>query len=207
MLAAAVADGCGSGRHSEVGARVGAALWAEALCRRGADLDQARRDVVAQLQVLATAMGGDLAEVVREHFLFTLIGCVIAGGRALVHAIGDGLFAVDGEVETLGPFPGNQPPYLGYDLVGGGGGPITVCADRPAAGIASIALATDGASELDLAALVADPRTTRNRDVLRRRLAVINREVVEPDWEARRVHRRRGRLGDDTTVLVIRRSA
>lgn len=204
VIAAVVADGCGSGRHSEVGARVGAALWAEALCRRGADLERARRDTVAQLRILATAMGGDLVEVVREHFLFTLVGCAIAGGQVVVHAIGDGLYAIDGEVASLGPFPDNQPPYLGYDLIGDGAGEIAVCAARPVAGLRSIALATDGAAGLDVAAMAVDPRSTGNRDAIRRRLALINREVIEPDWEARRLRRSRGPLADDTTVLIIR---
>ena len=31
--------------------------------------------------------------------------------------LGDGVFAVDGVVQVIGPFPENAPPYLGYRLV------------------------------------------------------------------------------------------
>lgn len=215
VLAAAVADGCGSGRHSEVGARLGAAMWAEALRRWApafsSPADPAlyrvvRRDVTAQLGALAAAMGGDPVEVVAEHFLFTVVGCVIAAGTAVVHAVGDGLYAIDGEVTELGPFPGNQPPYIGYDLVGDAGDAVVIAAVVDAAAIDSIALATDGALDLEpLPPLWEDPRYLRNRDAIRRHLAVINREAVEPDWEERRLRVRRGALADDTTVLIIRR--
>ncbi len=33
----------------------------------------------------------------------------------------------------------------------------------------------------------------------------INREVTRPRWEERRIERERGLLGDDTTVVVVRR--
>jgi hypothetical protein len=215
-VVAVVADGCGSGRHSEVGARLGANLWVEALSRRApehGDLSdpelyrRVRADVTEHLAAMAAAIGGDRARVVSDHFLFTLVGCVAAGDQLAVHAIGDGLFAIDGEVTELGPFPGNQPPYIGYDLLGMSGSPLSLCAVRRIEAIETVALCTDGAAGLaTLPELCADPRTTRNRDALRRHLALANREVIEPDWDARRLRRSRGALADDTTVLVMRRA-
>jgi hypothetical protein len=42
---------------------------------------------------------------------------------------------------------------------------------------------------------------------VRRALALLNREEARPDWEARRMVRRRGLLEDDATVVVLRRRA
>src|SRR5690606_30169774 len=82
-IVAVLCDGCGSSAHSEVGARLGARLFGEAIGGRldaGFSVhdaclwDHARADVLAELGRLATAMGGDVADTVAEHFLFTVVG-------------------------------------------------------------------------------------------------------------------------------------
>ena len=228
-LVAAVADGCGSGAHNEVGAQLGARLAVAALSRRlaaGAALDTPalwtalRADILDPLRALAAAMGGRLAETVSEHFLFTLVGVAVAGERGCIFAAGDGLFAVDGAVTRLGPFPGNEPPYLGYGLLGRPAA-LTVLRTFAAAEVTSLLIGTDGAADLhDLAArplpggggavgplsqLWSDDRHFQNPDSLRRRLALVNREVTRPVWTERRLLREPGHLGDDTTVVVVRR--
>src|SRR5262249_16876735 len=79
IVVAAVCDGCGSGAHSEVGARLGARLVTARLAARlagGATPDApelyaaAGDEVLDRLRELAAAMGGDLAQTVTEHFLF-----------------------------------------------------------------------------------------------------------------------------------------
>src|SRR5262245_44158995 len=95
---AVVADGCGSAEQSEVGAWFGAHLVATEVARASArDLDDpafwrvAHERSIAALRLTATAMGGDLVDVVRRFFLFTIVGAVITDERAAVFSLGDGL--------------------------------------------------------------------------------------------------------------------
>jgi hypothetical protein len=228
-LVAVVCDGCGSGAHSEVGAQLGARLVVESLSRRlaeGAALDAPalwtalQDDVLGALRGVAVAMGGRLGETVSEHFLFTIVGLALTAERGCVFAAGDGVIAVDGEVTRLGPFPGNEPPYLGYGLLDRPAG-LGVLRTFAAGEVGSILLGTDGAADLDdvaarplpggegevgsLAQFWREDRHFQNRDSIRRRLALINREVARPIWAERRIARAPGHLGDDATVVVVRR--
>lgn len=237
-LVAVVTDGCGSSQYSEVGARLGARLIVAALLRelgRAAEgagervsaldaalVERALADVVERLRALARAMGGDLAETVSEHFLFTVVGAVITPARALAFALGDGIVAIDGAVHVVGPFPGNCPPYLGYRLLDPrASAGLSFCAEQPTAALDSLLLATDGAGAIlaqpgralpgrsepagPLAQFWTDAAYFRNPDAVRRRLWLMSREHVAPDWTARRLHRDGGMLDDDTALIAIRR--
>ena len=218
-IAAVVADGCGSGRHSEVGAQLGARVACEALvrglcCDPSADparlLAAARADVLAQLRVLARAMGGPLAALVSDYFLFTLLGAAVTPAWTALFAIGDGILALNGAITTLGPFADDAPPYLGYALLSEDhpGAALTALQLLPTAELRSCAVATDGARDVaDLPALWTDDRYFENPDALRRRLATLNRDRVRPDWARQRLEREPGALRDDTTIVALRRRA
>lgn len=235
-LVAVVCDGCGSGARSEVGAALGARLvTASALARIEAgapadapDLwDGVRADVLAELGRLARAMGGRLSETVSEYLLFTIVGLAVGNGRACVLSLGDGLFAVDGEITRLGPFARNEPPYLAYGLLPGRDGEARFTLHRSLSANAfdTALLGTDGAIDLadstahrlpgsdegetvgPLSQLWSEDSYFNNRDALRRRLARINRDAVRPIWSERRIAREAGLLEDDTTLVVLRRRA
>lgn len=228
-VVAVVADGCGSGRASEVGARLGCRLFGESLRRRldaGSSLADpqlwrhVRKDVLAHLRMLANAMGGSVADVVSEHFLFTVVGVAFTADLTAVFSIGDGLIAVNGDVRELGPYPDNQPPYLAYELLSASDVDVELHVLRATSEIEHVLIATDGAVDLctavgkrlpgsadtvaPISALWSDRRVFENRDALRRRLARLNREVTRPDWERQRLRREPGLLRDDTTVVVVR---
>lgn len=221
-LVAVVCDGCGSGRHSEVGAKLGARLLTEAAVRlldagasaaEPATWSRVRRDLLAQLRLVANAMGGSLTDTVADYFLFTVVGVAVTPDWTVVVAAGDGVIAVNGTARQLGPFPGNQPPYLTYDLASDQPGPpLAIEARVPTSQVRSILVGTDGAvdlpaDQLSLDGLCTDDALFRNRDAVRRRLALLAAERVTPDWEQRRLVRARGRLPDDTTVIALRRGA
>ena len=121
---AVVCDGCGSGTHSEVGAKIGARLMVEAILR---NLPQdglstnfwqgVHQDLLHSLGMIAASLGGELVQAVKEYLLFTIVGAVITPQETALFAIGDGVFALNGEVITIPPFPNNAPPYLGYGLI------------------------------------------------------------------------------------------
>ncbi len=238
-LIALVADGCGSGKRSEVGAELGARLLTWHLAQavpghvaKGGSLDapalweEARAALLAELDRLARAMGGSRGEVVSEYFLFTVVGLCVAGEQACVFSAGDGVFAVNGEVHELGPFPRNEPPYLAYGLLdaestSGPAPRFVVNRVLPRSRVDSVLLGTDGAGDLQreaarqlpggggevgpLCQFWRDDAYFQNRDAIRRRLSLINREVVKPVWPERRLAKERGLLEDDTTVVVVRR--
>jgi hypothetical protein len=188
----------------------------------GALVTRACDDMLAHLRVLARAMGGDLARTVSEHFLFTVVGAVVTPARTLVFAVGDGIVAINDAVHVIGPFPGNCPPYPGYALLDAGA-PVALSfqATEPTAAIDSVLLATDGAGEIlaqpgrllpgrsepvgPLAQFWTDDSFFRNPDAIRRRLWLMSREHVTADWQDRRLCRDTGILGDDTTIISIRR--
>ncbi|MCZ7677794.1 MAG: protein phosphatase 2C domain-containing protein [Sandaracinaceae bacterium] len=218
-LVAVVADGCGSAPHSEVGARIGARLFAAAVARglsRGrspadaALYEAARARVLRHLALLAGAMGGSRAAAVAECFLFTLVGVALGEETTAVFAVGDGVYAVDGEARLLGPFPGNAPPYLGHALLPGSAGPeVALHAVLPTASVRALLVGTDGAAPLletpGLDALFGDDRHFTNRDALRRRLHRLAEGKSRIDWGARRVDTEPSVLADDATVVLLRR--
>lgn len=217
-VAAAVCDGCGSGAHSELGARLGANLLAASALARVAPLadladEVAWRgvcdEVLARLEpvVAALAASDDAAArraAVAEHLLFTALVAVVTPAGAAVLAVGDGVVVLDGAVTVLGDGD-DAPGYLGYELCGG----TVERAVIAAPGADTLVLATDGARGLldhagaplpggrgpvlDLAALAGEPRVWRNPDALRRRLAVASAGDG-------------GVLHDDTTVVALRRA-
>ncbi len=216
-LAAVVCDGCGTAPHSEVGAKLGARLVAEAAARQlAADLEPAallervREDALLGLRLVATALGGDFRRTVLEYLLFTVVGAVITRRWAATFSLGDGLVVLNGERRALGPYPDNEPPYLGYQLLTGRGGerPFELHRPVPVEEVRALLLATDGALDLEglagcavhgreervggLEQFWTDDRFFRNADLVRRRLAVVSRGP------------RGGLLPDDTTVVAIR---
>lgn len=194
-----VADGCGSAASSEVGARLGAALFARAaggrLGERGV-WEAARAEVG---EALRRMLGGD-ERLVRECFLFTLVAAAITREGVEVWALGDGAYAFDGVMREVGPFEDNAPPYLAYDLLGDHREAFVAVAPE---GTTSVVIATDGACELALSRFD-DARFVKHPDALRRELALLARSAEHIDWDARRVVREPASVQDDCAVAVAR---
>lgn len=209
-----VCDGCSSGASSEVGARLGATLFARALAARLTAGERpgdpnvwavVRAEVVRALAELLERMPGDRTDIIREHFLFTVVAAAVAGDDAAVWALGDGAYSFGDYTRVLGPFEDNAPPYLAYDLLGEAR-PAELAIASPVRGHArgAIVIATDGACDLDhgLEQFLAD-RYISHPDALRRQLAVLARTGERIDWDARRVVRAPAPLQDDCAVGIL----
>lgn len=207
-----VCDGCGSGTYSEVGSRLGARLVVASLADQLAagtaatDVWSGMREcVLAELTRIVVAMRGERGAIVREHFLFTIVAAAWRGPDVCVWAVGDGAYVIGDRVVVLGPFADNQPPYLGYELLGEPIQPHVAHADAIAG---RLAVATDGVAELsaplDFTALSSDPRLVEHPDALRRQLAILARSPERIDWDARRIERRPAALQDDGAVALLR---
>jgi hypothetical protein len=227
VLAAVVTDGCGSGAHSEVGAQLGARCVGRAVhavlgqgvgVEEPEFLERVSAQVLKFLGSLTEQLGTSL---VGEHLLFTVVGAVVTPRSTLVFSAGDGLWALNGEVHALGPFPGNAPPYLAYGLLPQGAVKLERQALVPTDEVVALMLGTDGAADLSklteakvpeseepvgpLSQFWTNERYFQNPDALRRRLSLLGRESVKADFTARRMVRTPGLLADDTTLIVLRR--
>jgi hypothetical protein len=225
-----VCDGCGSGARSEVGAAIGARIISEQVLAEleaghsihdNATWERIRQRILDAFGGVLRMMGEPVARIVAEYFLFTVVGVAISADSAVIFGVGDGIFALDGGVVRLGPFPGNAPPYLGYGLLGDGPS-FSIHRECSLNDFDSALVGTDGAADYEalagaaipgsrgetvrpLKSLWEDDKYFRNEDAIRRALWLVNREVTRPVWNEKRIVKEPGLLEDDTTVLVVRR--
>ena len=244
-IAAVVTDGCSDSSHSEVGAKIGAKVVAEEIIKEARDYNNSvtallpdtyppypfwnnvRMRVLRKLDNIVNSIGAD-PKTTLDYFLFTIVGALITPWSGMIFSVGDGITFLNGEIQKLGPFPNNAPPYLGYSLLGKSPDNIrpewlqfTVHKISDTRYIESILIGSDGLEDLINAAgenipgkneLVGpisqfweDDRYFKNPDMIRRKLSLINRTIAKIDWENRNVIREHGVLPDDTTLVVIRR--
>lgn len=239
-----VADGCGSSKHSEVGAHLTSLFLASAMERQIMDYvlenkntsstthtpttfwDGVRGDVVALLANLILDCPKPSASTVIEYLLCTTICVVVTERRTYFAFIGDGVLIVNGEHFPLGPFPHNQPPYMSYLLTRSSLTPEDLSfrvVTFPTDDVHHFLIGTDGMLDLmrssdrkipspnktetvgPISQFWTEDRYFKNGDALRRRLTLINRDVIHPDWEQRTLNTEYGLLPDDTTMIVGRR--
>jgi Protein phosphatase 2C len=200
VTVAAVADGCSSGAHSELGAGVGARVAAAAAARRAASgtaLSELPALVLAdwteELTRLARLCAPDPADaelfaaVVNDAWLATLLVAVSRGDRAIVFGVGDGVVSVNGRVTQLEQ--GDAPDYPAYALFPEMTQPrLVVHHDGP---FFEIVIATDGARgfEQDLLHAAREPRLKLNPSLLQKKLNMLRDAARAPD--------------DDCTLAVL----
>ena len=233
---AVVCDGCGSGKYSEVGAQLGAKYIVNYLAQQlhvdsevGAELKIDRlaefkhewQPLLAGLQQHAveflTTIAKNLcpceqfSESILNHFLFTIIGVVITKYQCVVFSFGDGVFSVNGEVTVIDQ--NNTPEYLGYGVLSEEKRwqfEFEIQKIIPTAEVESLLIATDGFDQVyseaetkfkyltgeisvaEFCQFETGPKYLKNRSLLQKRLNVIGLN--------------HGLLGDDTTVVLIRRN-
>lgn len=237
MSFAVVCDGCSSGAHSEVGASLGARLIVQSISTRLLDayqvsqsdpegfLERVRQDVLAEIRVLANRMGGSFTETIGDYFLFTVMGALVTPGWTCVFSNGDGVYFVNGQAYSIGPFPGNEPPYFAYSLVQSKFEPNSLNFEIkelfPTDGVFSLLIGSDGVTDLidseqrslpgkeevlgPISQFWEEDRYFNNPDNVRRRLALANQRSVRIDPNGQRLVRENGLLPDDTTLVVFRR--
>jgi hypothetical protein len=121
LIVGVVADGCGAGRHSEVGAQLGTAFVME-FCKR--HFRHERFDAAFLLQNLIEylhqfcdmQMPSDRERFIEDHLLFTLFGFVVKPTDTHVFHAGDGFVGVNEEVWNIDQ--NNIPSYIGRHLLG-----------------------------------------------------------------------------------------
>lgn len=157
-LIAVVCDGCGSSKHSEVGAQLGARSLVDILSQQlrhtpAVQWAQVEQDLLTYLRRIADGLGEDMPATARDYLLFTIVGVFITSATTVFFALGDGVFAVNNTLTQLGPFVNNAPPYLAYRLLGRSSFPATMLSLRvqrclPTAAVQSLLVGSDGLTAL-----------------------------------------------------------
>jgi hypothetical protein len=248
LLVGVVCDGCGDPEspHSEVGARLGARLIGGSLLTvptiHRVWLERARGAMLSIVRDVARCMMGmtpvsytedvssTIASVVRDYFLFTIVGFAITPETSYFFSIGDGTLYVNGERIPLGPFPDNAPPYAAYALLNSsllkrdpGALWFKICKQLPTAELESFLIGSDGVGEIEQRAgelmpggkeylgpvsqFWMDDRYFTNPALVGRKLALANAEKQHIDWERRTVQKRSPLLHDDSTLICGRRKS
>ncbi|PZV13088.1 MAG: protein phosphatase [Pseudanabaena sp.] len=221
FVTAVVCDGCGSGKHSEVGAKLGSRMVTDAiadLINQGLAISESDFWDVLKINLLQkltdfVEIANDAQEsgmeFVNNYLLFTIVGLVITPSETVTFSMGDGAIGVNGKLIQIPAYPDNAPPYLAYGLYRSDAIEFEIRDRLPTAEVESILIATDGIDDLIAAEEVnqfwQEDRYFKNPDAIRRKLSMLNREEVKPDWNKRELIKRSGVLSDDTTLVVIRK--
>lgn len=236
-----VADGCGSHPHSEIGAKIGSRILMEQVTNSlqfycgqlsmyldhvgdgyNSFWERVRQNTLAQLRILANSMGGSFSQTVLDYFLFSFVGVIAAGDLVTVFSCGDGIYAINGEVETIDPLEGNMPIYLAYGMMHPDNLSsvlrdqalnIRIQTYRPSSEVESFMIGTDGVEYFQKAAdkpfpgkeQVVGPlsqfwtenRYFTNKDRVRRTLFLASNR--KQSQHGRLIE---GYLADDTTLIV-----
>lgn len=156
-----VHDGCGSHANSEFGSIFAASALSRSVARIMAELGRAcvedlqfwqavKIDMLDRMYRLAClAVGEDeVPSFIQSHMMFTTVGALVTSQTTVVFILGDGLIALNGICQELGPFPENAPPYLAYSLLNAGLELDFTLVSFPTERMQTLALATDGVIDL-----------------------------------------------------------
>lgn len=118
-----ICDGCGDGKHSEVGAK----LAANYLAGQAADLLSVGQRIEEIPDLLYPCMVQYLEDLIsltqprdrlaflREHLLFTIVGVILSADDGVIFTAGDGFYAVDSDICQIDQ--NNEPVYIAYRLL------------------------------------------------------------------------------------------
>jgi hypothetical protein len=228
---AVVSDGCSDRLESGVGATLLCRFFVAAveanismLKKHSLELfaKRVQDEIVTRIQsvcMVSASSGGkkahSMTQVADDLFLCTLIGVVLTPELTVILAAGDGVWSVNNKpLQKLGPFPRNEPPYLGY-LVRGNHleqSELKVVATYPTQKVSAVWIGSDGCADLPpdfLSKMNSQRATFTNPEFLNRELRKLNSQsvtlsgaseklklIVTPTWTERM-------LPDDTTVILI----
>ncbi len=239
IIVALIADGCGSQPYSEVGAHTGIGILKDIILNRfckPSDRKKLSTDPNLFLQKCQKELEGKLSllsnyndQRLIDYYSFTIVGVIMTPKTTYTFSLGDGVYGINEDIKSIGPYPNDMPPYIVYNCI---------CPSRTnkidklllnfelqkmteTSDIENIFIGTDGIEYL----IDAQDQKIPGRDTpigplnqfwkddiyfdnpyaLQKKLFVINKIVVKIDWENHRKITESGPLKDDTTLIVIRR--
>lgn len=252
MLIAVVCDGCSESQHSEVGAQIGARLLVNAIfqtintffqnpkfpvkfpIRNSSEIQSSsfwwilKENVLENIKNISEKIENNAGQTIKDFFVFTIVGALLFREQAVFFSFGDGIIAVNGEIQKIGPFEDNEPPYIAYGLVKNSFATkhsdlmqFQIHKSLPVGEVQSFLIGTDGVTDLIESAGKKMPGKNelvgplsqfwekddyfKNPDSVRRKLSLVNREIVKINQTEVSLERETGHLKDDTTIIVGRR--
>ena len=222
-----VCDGCSSTKHSEVGAQIAVKIFGNSLTHllkyygdnyNYLSITEFYYDnfVNSIVRVIhGMNLNNNFKDVVMDYFLFTSVFFVIFPEKTYICSVGDGVYAVNGEITKIEAKEKNIPQYLGYGFINKDFRPSLNIVETPTESINTLMIGSDGVNDLidaetkiipmsgevvgNISQFWDNPKMFSNADMVRRRLAVINHSVYKDD------HFVPGLLPDDTTMVVWRK--
>lgn len=238
-----ICDGCSESKASEVGASIGSRIITESVYAVVKDTlsektspithhplwEVIRQQILVKLLSIAHTTQAPIHDIIRDYFLFTIIGCATTEKECVFFSVGDGYIVINGAIESLGPFPDNQPPYLAYDIPGNHfifpakNNLHFTLKGLPTEEITSALIASDGLEDFiaaeyknipgknehvgPISQFWQNPIYTKNPDAIRRKLTLVNTTVttVRQNENGYKKETALGLLRDDTTLIVLTR--
>ena len=197
-----VADGCGEGEKSEVGASLATSfigMQIPQLVMSGLEINQLLTNLFylidGNLRSEVLGYPENLrVEFVKNYLLFTLLGFIIGPKITAVFWLGDGVVVVDNEVSIKDQ--GNTPTYIAYKLI-----PRSKL-KPPTAVLTGFEVCTIETAQLDLLAIATDG-FSKEPSALQEVLA------VEPNQSVQRrmnlLSSKQKRFKDDAAIVISRR--
>lgn len=144
---AVVADGCGSGEHSEFGAKLAVQRLVECVNLGYSSIEHFDRELKSVLRQ-AYGLFEPGPKTVNDYFLFTILGILYdkRDYKATIFGCGDGVYATAKGSQLL-KYENNTPPYLGYNLLTPGKCSLTVYEHGWDAEMFPAIVGTDGLAE------------------------------------------------------------
>lgn len=109
-----VADGCGSGSYSEVGARLGVSFIANYIHQSLLEGKNWKNDLAQKIanytQHLSDLHTNNTRSFVHDFCLYTIIGVVIQKGKVTFFSSGDGIFGIGNDLNIIDQ--NNRPKYI-----------------------------------------------------------------------------------------------
>ncbi|OGI16594.1 MAG: hypothetical protein A3J63_01970 [Candidatus Moranbacteria bacterium RIFCSPHIGHO2_02_FULL_40_12b] len=235
VLSAAISDGCSSSISSEVGAKLLSRFIAEEALKlimrecviKGSEIMERLEENAIKYMKNILSRHQNPESALDEMFLATIVGVIMNDYFATIYAIGDGVYALNGEIGIIDE--SNMPNYPAYKVLPGNyevdESKIKLRLKREVFtdDVESILIATDGANDLirkagrtinilgkeekvkGLNQFEKEEKYLRNPTLLQKRLTQLNTERTSIDWENREINKFEGILSDDTTIILIKR--
>ncbi|MFA5488449.1 MAG: protein phosphatase 2C domain-containing protein [Candidimonas sp.] len=201
IIVGVVCDGCGSGESSEVGAKLFAPIIANYLfeCAKNGLITRKVLIDTEKLIVDKISYLSNNPQDVEKFFLFTIIAFIIREDISFIISYGDGMYLLNNIASQIDQ--NNTPKYIGYKALSDNDDHFIFETIVTTESIQTLAIATDGASEVDIAEMM--NKCTNNSLSLQRQLNIIGRTSVEiSDGQ---LIKSSGSIVDDTTIIGVKR--
>ncbi|OHD27996.1 MAG: hypothetical protein A2086_13995 [Spirochaetes bacterium GWD1_27_9] len=186
-----------------------------------------KNEILQKLSAVINSMGHLYSEIIRDYFLFTICVAIINKNEVIYFSFGDGVFILNDFVTSL-KFENNAPPYITYNFFDTDKLGLSeeylkfnIVKRIPFSEFEYGLIGSDGVEDIFEAENLLYPGTDhkiepindffkndllfKNPDALRRKLYKMSNEVLQIDWDTRKINKSAGLLRDDTTMILFRK--